>query len=109
MATGVVSAMNNAVILLDSEDMPHGAKFILNTCSSNEERTQIADAANFEHQKKIIKAYKEIGDEPSAESIKGYTATYMEAKSRTRAFKCNEERILHSNSSRYRRRCFKQR
>lgn len=86
MATGVVSAMNNAVILLDSEDMPHGAKFILNTCSSNEERTQIADAANFEHQKKIIKAYKEIGDEPSAESIKGYTATYMEAKSSEAVF-----------------------
>ncbi len=76
----------NAVILLHSDDMSYGAKTLLKTRKNEEERKRIADYADYNHTKKLLKTYCEIGDTPKAESLKEYTSTYMAAKSSEAAY-----------------------
>ena len=71
----------DAIILLNSEDMEYGAKTVIATRSCKEEQVKVADYADYNFTKELIKNYHEMGDSVSADTLKGYTQTFMEYKS----------------------------
>ena len=71
----------NSLVILDSKDLQYGAKTVLATRCNAEERTAIADYAEYSVTKNLISDYKEIGDDVNGDVLEGYTQTFMEQKS----------------------------
>ena len=76
----------DATLLLDAEDIEYGAETVIETRSSKEEKTKAADYADYNFTKEVIQTNAEAGNKVSAETLKGYTETYMEYKSADAAY-----------------------
>ena len=71
----------NSLTILKPHNLKEGADIILNTRSSKEEKTRIADKADYQFTKHIISTYKNLGEEIETNEIQEYTSTMVAAKS----------------------------
>ncbi len=71
----------DAMLLLKAEDIEYGAKTLMQTRCSDQERTSVADYVDYSFTKEIIKTNSTFGEKVSSEKLKGYTETFMQYKS----------------------------
>lgn len=71
----------NAIPMLSSQDIGFGAEVVMQTRSTEAERTRTADKADFEFFEGLAQSYYNFGEELQASSVESYTQTMTQYKS----------------------------
>ena len=81
----------NAIPMLEARDIKYGAQTILDTRCDKQERTRVADMADFDFTESLAESYYNFGEELPPEALKEYTSVMVSAKSSEAVFQYQKD------------------